>query len=107
MRAAMDAGEALEVGGYELAPALAAAIDTLRLARLAVPGLSVHWFEVVAEERRALPPAAATAETAMRNAGVDLQVHLAVGPAFWTTQEVVDCPGLLEATGAIKDMATA
>ena len=107
MRAAMSGGEALEVGGYELAPTLAAAIDTLKLSELAVPDQAVHWLEVVAEEGRSLPPAAASAEAAMRNAGVNLHLHLAVGPAFWTTQEVVDCPGLLEVTRAIQDLATA
>lgn len=103
MRAAMAAGEALEVGGYELAPALAAAIDTLKLSHLGVPGLPVHWFEVVAEQGRTLPPAAAAAETALRSAGVDLHLHLAVGPAFWTTQEVVDCPALLATTSAFQE----
>lgn len=107
MRAAMASGESLEVGGYELAPALAAAIDTLKLSQLALPGLIVHWLEVVAEEGRSLPPAAANTEVAMRNAGVDLHVHLAVGPAFWTTQEIVDCPGLIKATAAIQTFVQA
>ena len=106
IRAAMTAGEAIEVGGYELAPALAAAIDTVKMSELAVPDLTVYWIEVVAEDGRSLPPAAANAEAALRIAGVDLHLHLAVGPAFWTTQEVVDCPGLLAATGAIQDLAT-
>ena len=107
MRAAMAAGESLEVGGYELAPALVAAIDSLRLAKLGLNGVPVHWFEVVADAERALPPAAATAEAALRAAGVELHLHRAVGPAFWTSQEVVDCPGLLTATTAFDAMATA
>ncbi|MBC7584824.1 MAG: hydrolase 2, exosortase A system-associated [Tardiphaga sp.] len=107
MRAAMAGGETMEVGGYALAPAMAAAIDNLKLFRLAVPGLGVHWFEVVAEQGRALPPAAAVAATALREAGVDLHLHLAVGPAFWTTQEVVDCPALLTATSAFQELVLA
>lgn len=102
MRAAMAGGESLEVGGYLIAPALAGAIDGLKLAKLGVPGMPVHWFEVVAEEGRNLPPAAAAAETALRAAGVALQVHRVVGPAFWTTQEIVDCPALITATTGLE-----
>jgi exosortase A-associated hydrolase 2 len=107
MRAAMAGGESLEVGGYLVAPALAGAIDGLKLAKLAVPGMQVHWFEVVAEEGRNLPPAAAAAETALRAAGVALQVHRVVGPAFWTTQEIADCPALITATTGLEMQVTA
>lgn len=98
MRTALAGGERIEVGGYLLAPALAAAIDRLRLGALGKPGLPVHWFEVVTDAARGLPPAAANAANALRERGIDLQTHLAVGPSFWASQEIVEAPQLLAAT---------
>jgi exosortase A-associated hydrolase 2 len=98
MRASLAAGEALEVGGYLLAPELAAAIDGVSLAALGAPGMQVHWFEVMSEAGRALLPAASTAAATLRGRGVDLQVHAVEGPPFWASQEIVEAPQLLAAT---------
>ncbi len=103
LRAALSAGDSLEIGGYLLAPQLAGAIDRCRLAGLGRPGLRVHWFEVVSETGRGLPPAAATVAAALREKGVALQVHLAQGAPFWSSQEIVEAPELLGATLAITD----
>ena len=35
---------------------------------------------------------------AWREAGVDFEFDSAVGPAFWATQEITDCPSLIEQT---------
>ena len=103
LRAALSAGESLEIGGYLLAPQLAGAIDRGRLAGLGRPGMQVHWFEVVGEAGRTLPPAAATVAAALRGNGVALQVHLPQGPAFWSSQEIVEAPDLLAAMSAIAE----
>jgi exosortase A-associated hydrolase 2 len=45
LRDALRAGEMLEIAGYDLAPALAASIESLDAAALPVSGCPVHWFK--------------------------------------------------------------
>ncbi len=94
-RAALERGEALEIAGYILSPALAQAIDALDLATMA-PACPAHWFELVASEDRPVPPAAARI-SALWPACVTQAV---AGPPFWSTQEVAEAPALLAATCA-------
>ncbi|MCA1855849.1 hydrolase 1, exosortase A system-associated [Massilia oculi] len=98
LRATLQAGTPLQIAGYELAPALAAAIDGVSAAALAPRACPVHWCEVVAAPDRPLPPAAASVAQGWRAAGVDLQVQLVDGPAFWSTPEITEAPALLEAS---------
>ncbi|MYN05195.1 hydrolase 2, exosortase A system-associated [Pseudoduganella sp. DS3] len=102
LRAALAQGQALEIAGYTLAPALALGFDGLDAGRLAPP-CPVHWCEVVAEAGRALPPAAARVLKAWQDAGVAVQARTAPGPQFWATQEIAEAPALLAATGALLD----
>lgn len=99
MRKRMSAGENLEIAGYELSPALAAGIDSVNASDLILTGASVDWLELVAEAGRPLPPAAAKVAAKWTQHGVDLHCLTVPGPAFWTSQEITDCPPLLEATG--------
>ncbi len=101
LRAALHAGEPLEIAGYELAPALAAAIDALDASQLGVAGIPVHWFEAVPAAGRALPPAVAKVHAAWQAAGVELHVHVLPCPPFWSSQEITECPALLAATSSI------
>jgi exosortase A-associated hydrolase 2 len=101
MRAALDCGERLEVAGYEIAPDLAASIDRLDAATLTVPNCPVHWFELISEPGRPMPPAAARVASGWQRHGADVNVHLVPGPAFWATQEITECPGLLASTMSI------
>ncbi len=100
LRAQLLAGETLEIAGYELTPALAAAIDALDLAAMA-PAIPVHWFEAVPAAGRDLPPGAARVAAAWEQAGCALQLHVVACPPFWSAQEVTECPALLDATCAI------
>ena len=58
LRAALAGGETLEIGGYEITGALAGDLAALDLRALA-PTIPVHWFDMVADAERPLPPAAA------------------------------------------------
>lgn len=107
LRAALAAGETLEVAGYELAPELAGALDQAGAAALAVRGCPVHWLEVAPSAERALPPAAAKVAALWREQGVELQLLTVPGAPFWATQEITECPALLEATAALFEEATA
>jgi exosortase A-associated hydrolase 2 len=101
MRQAMSAGQSLEIAGYELAPPLAARIDSLNIGNLAVTNTPVHWFEVVSESTRPLPAAAARATAGWQQRGVDLHVHRVTGTAFWASQEITEAPALLSATTGV------
>jgi exosortase A-associated hydrolase 2 len=98
LREKLAAGEALEIAGYRLDPALAAAIDGCDGARLPAPACPVHWFEVAADSARPLSPAATRVTDGWRAAGTPVATHVVAGPQFWATQEIEECPALLDAT---------
>jgi len=100
LREALHAGETLEIGGYDLAPALALAIDGLPAPEAMAPPAPVHWFEILGAAGQALPPAAARITAAWARQEIELQVHTPHGPPFWATSEITVCPALLEATAA-------
>jgi exosortase A-associated hydrolase 2 len=101
LRAALRAGQALEIAGYDLAPELAQSIEALDAAALAVRGCPVDWLEIVPAAGRPLPPAAARVAASWQQEGVDLRVQALPGQPFWSTQEISECPALLDATCAI------
>jgi exosortase A-associated hydrolase 2 len=98
LRNTLKAGTTVEVAGYDLAPGLAAAIDSLRVAELAVRGVPVHWFEVVSDPGRGMSPAGEKAISVWRQNGVDLHLHLVSCLPFWATQEITECAELTSAT---------
>ncbi len=93
LRAELQAGQALEIAGYVLAPELAHAIDALDAAQLA-PSCPTHWFEIVAAPERPLPPAA----TRMAQAWGAQTIVKVAGPTFWSSQEIEQCQALIDAT---------
>ncbi|SCY15528.1 exosortase A system-associated hydrolase 2 [Nitrosospira sp. Nl5] len=101
MRDCLANGETIEVAGYELAPELAAAIDSLRASELVVAGSRVHWFEIVAEAGRSITPAGAKVVDAWKRSGVDLHLHVVPCLPFWATQEISECAELVSATANI------
>ena len=101
LRAALAAGETLEIGGYEMAPALAAAIDALD-ADAWLPACPVAWFELVAQDGRPLPARSARLQADWQTRGVKLNVHVVTGKPFWATQEISESTALVEATVAAQ-----
>lgn len=101
MRAALQAGAVLEVAGYDLAPALVAAIDGLDAADMVPPACAVHWFEALADAARPVPPGANRVTSSWQRQGVDLQVHRVACPPFWMTPAMAECSALLAATSAL------
>ncbi len=100
LRAALQAGETLEIAGYDLAPALAAAIDALAPPEALAPSCPVHWFEALGGAGQPLPAGAARVAAAWRERGVDLELHALPCPPFWTTPEIAVDQGWLDATCA-------
>ncbi|RMD63333.1 MAG: hydrolase 2, exosortase A system-associated [Alphaproteobacteria bacterium] len=96
LRRRLAAGEAIEVAGYSLAPALAAAIEALDLSALVPPpGTRVGWIEIGAgagaEPAQAAPsPAAARVIAAWQETRPEDHAPVAVravpGEPFWAIQ---------------------
>ena len=100
LRAALQAGNMLEISGYDLAPALAAAIDALAPLENFTPPCPVHWFEALGSPDQSISPGAARASAAWRAREVDLTLHAVHCPPFWTTPEITVCSAWLAATSA-------
>jgi exosortase A-associated hydrolase 2 len=100
LRASLDAGSTLEIAGYELAPQLAAAIDAVDAGALK-PRCPVDWFELAAAPGRPVPPGAERIAAGWRERGAQVALHQVAGQAFWSTQEITECAGLVEATAAL------
>lgn len=101
LRLQLEQGRPLEIAGYELAPALAAAIERLDASVLARRGCRIDWFEVTPAPGRPLPPAASAIAASWRAQGIDFGTHLVHGEPFWTTPEISECAALLDATSAL------
>jgi exosortase A-associated hydrolase 2 len=98
LRAMLASGETLEIAGYDLAPALAAAIDGLDPLEAMEAPCPVHWFEAVGATSGQPAPGAVRASGAWRERGVDVRLHALAYPPFWTTPEITVSPELVAAT---------
>lgn len=99
LRARLRSGESLEVAGYELAPALVDAIESLRLESLMKAGSGpVYWFELVANRDRPPPLPARKLAEQWNHQGLRVVLEKCLGEPFWTTPEISIAPELLNAT---------
>jgi hypothetical protein len=98
MRRQLSDGEALEIAGYMLSPAMA---DGLEQAELLPPPRqgNVAWLEVSGEAPQPeLSPTAATKVARWRELGTRVETAAVTGPPFWSTVEIEECPQLGVAT---------
>jgi exosortase A-associated hydrolase 2 len=99
LRAALDAGETLEIAGYALTPALVQSLETVDLKGAAPPeGVPIDWFEVAPQADRATPPASQRVIDRWQESGTEIDVETVAGEAFWTIQETTLVPALIERT---------
>lgn len=99
LRKELAAGRPIEVGGYLLAPELAAAIEARSLAKADLSRTtSVHWIDVVADAGKPLSPASTRCVEALRAAGRTVTTRTVAGEAFWSTIEIATPTELLDAT---------
>jgi exosortase A-associated hydrolase 2 len=100
LRARVQAGAAVQVGGYTLHPALAQGLEHSTLEPPARVG-RVEWIEVSTRaDEPAFASAALDAQAKWRANGARLCAQLARGPAFWQTTEIEEAPALIEASVA-------
>lgn len=99
LRAQLEAGQSVEVAGYELSPQLAAGIDRLDLNELLAdyPG-KLLWMELLASEERPVPVATTTIINARQDDGRDIEFHKVVCEPFWSLSELVQAPALIESS---------
>lgn len=97
LREQLARGETIEVAGYALSPALALGMEA---AELDLPGSQgrAAWFEVCGSAGCELSPAARMRIQAWRDIGYRIEAKVVEGPAFWQTQEIGECPALIEST---------
>ncbi len=97
LRRCLADGEALEIAGYRLSPAMAQGLESLRMEEAPNdPVRSVHWIEVVADDGRGLMPKSVAIVDAWRQAGCEVRTDTVVGDTFWATQEIAQCPDLVD-----------
>jgi exosortase A-associated hydrolase 2 len=109
LRRQLAAGDAVEVAGYRLNPALAAGLNQAAL-RPPVRPVHVEWLELNAgssAEAPALSSASAHSVLKWQQAGCSVRVQVVRGPAFWQTTEIEESPELLVATLAAVSHGTA
>lgn len=101
LRARLLAHGMLEVAGYELAAALAQAIDACDAASLTPPPCPIHWFASAAPAPNRLAAKAARLGQRWAAHGASLRLHLLDGLPFWTGGPLSECAALLDATSAV------
>lgn len=101
LRERLVRGEHVDVGGYDTAPALALGLEAAQLAPLPLR-TRVAWLEVAAGAASGagaeLAPASRLQVEAWLAAGHQVDARAVAGLPFWQTQEIAECPALIEAT---------
>ena len=98
IRGSLQAGEAVDIAGYRLSAALASGMEAATLVLPAAYGAPVVAFEVGPPDRSEVSPALRVLVERWSKAGVPVRAEAVAGPAFWQTQEIELCPGLIEAS---------
>ena len=101
LRTQLQQGQVLDIAGYRLSPTLAAGLDNAVLQPppvMEAVAPNVVWLELSNAPQAELSPAARTTGARWRQAGVQVQMQLVGGPAFWQTSEIEDAPALVQAT---------
>lgn len=97
LRAKLEAGVSIEIGGYMLCAAMVRGLTRLKLADTAPP-CPVVWLEAGAEDSDRPAPAGQRIIDAWRTAGVSVNARTVKGEPFWVTQEITECTTLIKAT---------
>lgn len=100
LRAELETGNAVEVGGYTLSPHLALAIDSALLAVPAAFRGQILWFETGRADVTDLSPLTARHVHSLVDAGHRVTARAVAGAAFWQTVEIEESPALTGATVA-------
>jgi len=107
LRQQLSAGQALEIAGYALAPALAQGLEAAQLIPPSTQG-RLEWIELSTRPGATLTPVASKTLAQWQGAGHRVRSHVVNGPGFWQTTEIEDAPALLQASlAAVQSEALA
>lgn len=116
---ALQRGEAVDIAGYGLTPALAHDLRQLRLQPVTVaasteplPQRRLVWLELSTQADPRLNPGALQQQQAWREAGWQVQAEVVRGPAFWQTLSqgaaaVRPCPSDTSDTASTAPLSSA
>lgn len=93
LRAALQRGDSVEIAGNRLNPQLAIPLAERQLKTLPPPCPTI-WIELGTDTS----PASDAVLEAWRASGVAVSPYTVVGDPFWITQEICECPALIDAT---------
>ena len=96
LRGELMAGRPVEIAGYELSPAVANGLDASTLTLPSNYRGAVGVFEVSGADHAEASPALRSIEERFRGRGVEADIGVVSGPAFWQTQEIETAPALIE-----------
>src|SRR5688572_27133869 len=100
LREQLARGEAIEIAGYSLSPELVRDIEAAEL-QLPCGQARVAWLELAGAPDAQLAPASRVRVQSLQHAGHRVEARVIEGAAFWQTQEVTECPQLVEASVSI------
>jgi len=99
MREQLTRGEAVEIMGYALGPALAAGIEAVDL-KAPQAQARIAWLEVSGAQVPQLSPVCTSHVHRWQEAGHQVEARVVRGRPFWQTPEVSECAALIDATVA-------
>lgn len=99
LREQLAADSGIEVAGYRIAPALALPIDRLEPKEINMQHLpGITWLEMLPGDDRPVPAMTRNHINELRETGLEIDFHSLVGEPFWSAQELVVVPELIEQT---------
>lgn len=98
--ALLKAGRSVELGGYELSPALANGLGAAAFEPPPSWQGRIVWLELSADAQASLSPAATRAIERLAARGLAVEAEALHGPAFWQTQEIEEGAALVARTVA-------
>jgi exosortase A-associated hydrolase 2 len=96
LRERLAGGEAVEIAGYSLNPALAAGLEQATLQPS--PTGRLVWLEVSTRGDGALLPASVALIEGWKASGHRVTARVVKGPPFWSATEIEEAPELIAAT---------
>lgn len=103
IRDELKAGQAVEVAGYRLSPALASGLDAAALRLPPSYPSPVALLELGGSARAEVSPALQSSVARWSVEGVPVTAEAIPGPPFWQTQEIETAPALIERSAAILE----
>jgi exosortase A-associated hydrolase 2 len=102
LKHSLAGGEAVEIAGYSLSPALASGLETAELLPPLQPNKAI-WFELSTRTDATLAPASIQRIEQWQAAGHAVHSAVLPAPTFWQTSEIEEATVLLDATLAALD----